>query len=161
AIDSDAVNSVGHGGYYGGWFQENKAPDASWSQTTTAEAFRGNIILNVKSGVGASENDYSISNTHTISDMVIWDSRGGYAGGHMMGDPGVVNAPGMTVGKIGGKYDVLNGQPASGTGFEVQQGVAASVTNSIFWHNPSYGIADYVVGDYNSFFDNGADYGGA
>ena len=35
-----------------------------------------------------------------------------------------------------------------------------TVMDSILWSDPSYGIADYAVGDYNSYWNDGAEYGG-
>lgn len=163
AIDSDTANIAGSG-LYGGFFNENKVPDASWPGTATRETHRGNIVLNVQafySGIY----DYDISNLHTYSDDIVWDSHGGFYGDYIHGDAPVLNATRLTIGKIRGSYSGGNGQGSAGTGFFLGPGtggtkVTNTVTGSIFWNNPSYGIADYVTGDYNSFFANGANYGG-
>ena len=164
AIDSDTANVAGSG-LYAGFFSENKVPDSSWSGTATRETHRGNIVLDVKafySGIY----DYDISNLHTYSDDIVWDSHGGYYGDYLHGDAPVLNATRFTIGQILGTYSGMNGQGSAGTGYFIGPGtggtmVMNSVTDSIFWHDPSYGIADYAVGDYNSYWNNGANYGGS
>ena len=164
AIDSDN-KFIGGSGLYGGFFSENKPPDSSWSGTATRETHRGNIVLNVNAFY-AGIYDYDISNLHTYSDDIIWASYGGYLGDYDHGDPPVLAATRMTIGHILGAYDGMNGQGAAGTGFDIGSGnggtmVMNTVTDSIFWNDPSYGIADNAVGDYNSYWGNGANYGGA
>ena len=110
--------------------------------------------------------DYDISNLHTYSDDIVWDSYGGYYGDYVHGDAPVLNATRMTIGHILGAYDSINGQGSAGTGFFIGPGtdgttVTNTVTDSIFWNDPSYGVADDAVSDYNSFWSNGANYGGA
>jgi hypothetical protein len=164
AIDSD-TSTIGGSGLYGGFFNENKPPDSSWSGTATRETHRGNIVLNVKA-VFSSIYDYDVSNLHTYSDDIVWNSYGGYFGDYAHGDAPVLNATRFTIGKILGQYDGPDGQNSAGTGYAIGPGangtiVSNTVTNSIFWSEPSYGIADYAVGDYNSYWSNGANYGGA
>jgi hypothetical protein len=164
AIDSDTANIAGSG-IFGGFFSENKPPDSSWSGTATRETHRGNIVLNVKA-VYSAIYDYDISNLHTYSDDIVWDSYGGYYGDYVHGDAPVLTTTRFTIGQILGKYDGMNGQGSAGTGFFIGPGasgtrVSNTVTDSIFWNNPSYGIADYASGDYNSYWGNGANYGGA
>jgi Putative Ig domain len=164
AIDSDST-SIHGSGLYAGFFNENKVPDSSWSGTATRETYRGNIVLNVQT-IFAAMYDYDISNLHTYSDNIIWNSFGGYYADYVHGDAPVLNATRMTIGKINGKYDGKDGEGAWGTGFFVGPGTGSTkvmntVTDSIFWYEPSYGIADYTSGDYNSFWMNGANYGGA
>ncbi len=164
AIDTDKANILGGSGLYAGFFSENKVPDSSWSGTATRETHRGNIVLNVNALYSAIY-DYDISNLHTYQDDIVWDSYGGYYGDYEHGDAPVLNATQLTVGKILGTYDAANGQGSAGTGFYVGSGtggtrVMNTVTDSIFWNDPSYGIADYAVGDYDSYWGNGANYGG-
>jgi hypothetical protein len=164
AIDSDTAQIAGSG-LYGGFFNEDKPPDPTWSGTATRETHRGNIVLNVKafySGIY----DYGISNLHTYSDDIVWDSHGGLYGDYLHGDPPVLNASQLTIGQILGSYNGKNGQGSAGTGFDIGPGIGGTVvtnmvTDSIFWNDPSYGIADNAVGDYNSYWMNGANYGGA
>jgi MYXO-CTERM domain-containing protein len=165
AIDSDSADIVGGSSLFGGFFSENKPPDETWSDTATRETHRGNIVLNVKA-VFAAIYDYDVSNQHTYSDDIIWDSYGGYYGDYIHGDTPMLSATQMTIGAILGKYDGMNGQGSAGTGFFIGPGtggvrVTNNVTASIFWNEPSYGIADYSVGDYNSYWGNGANYGGS
>jgi MYXO-CTERM domain-containing protein len=163
AIDSDNAN-IGGSGLYGGFFDENKLPDASWSGTATRLTHRGNIVLNVQpyfSGIY----DYDISNLHTYSDDIVWDSHGGFYGDYIHGDAPVLDAQRFTIGRIRGTYDGPNGQGSAGTGFFIGPGASATIvsntlSHSILWHNPSFGVADYAASDYDSFFANGADYGG-
>jgi MYXO-CTERM domain-containing protein len=164
AIDSDTANAA-KSSIFAGFFDENKLPDASWSGTATRETHRGNIILNVKAFY-SSIYDYDVSNLHTYSDDIIWASYGGYYGDYMHGDAPVLNATNLTIGSILGKYNAPNGQGSAGTGFFIGQGTSGTivsnmVTNSIFWNDPSYGIADYAVGDYNSYWNDGHNYGGS
>jgi hypothetical protein len=164
AIDSD-TKYIGGSGLFGGFFSENKLPDSSWSGTATRETHRGNIVLNVNAEYSGIY-DYDISNLHTYSDDIVWDSHGGYYGDYVHGDPPVLAASNFTVGQILGTYDAMNGQGSAGTGFYIGPGtggtvVMNTVTDSIFWNDPSYGIADYAVGDYNSYWKDGADYGGS
>ncbi len=165
AIDSDTAN-IGGSGLFGGFFNENKVPDSSWSGTATRETHRGNIVLNVQafySGIY----DYDVSNLHTYSDDIIWDSHGGYYGDYIHGDAPMLTASRFTIGKIRGTYSSANGQGSGGTGFFIGPGtggtkVANTLTNSILWENPFYGVADYAVSDYNSFWMNAtANYGGS
>jgi hypothetical protein len=164
AIDSD-TKDIGGSGLYGGFFSENKVPDSSWSGTATRETFRGNIVLNVQafySGIY----DYDVSNLHTYSDNIVWDSHGGYYGDYIHGDAPMLDATRFTIGKIRGMYDAPDGQGSAGSGFFVGPGtggmkVANTVTSSIFMNNPFYGLADYATGDYNVLFNNaGGNYGG-
>ncbi len=164
AIDSDNA-TIGGAGLFGGFFNENKVPDSSWSGTATRETHRGNIVLNVQafySGIY----DYDVSNLHTYSDDIVWDSHGGYYGDYIHGDAPVLNATRLTIGKIRGTYLSADGQGSAGTGFYIGPGtggtsVSNTLTNSILWNNPSYGVADYAVSDYNSFWsDVTANYGG-
>jgi MYXO-CTERM domain-containing protein len=164
AIDSDTANILGGAGLYAGFFNENKPPDSSWSGTATRETHRGNIVLNVKAFYSAIY-DYDISNLHTYSDDIVWDSYGGLYADYLHGDAPVLNMSGLTIGKVLGMYDAANGQGSAGTGFYVGPGASGTivmnnVTSSIFWDEPSYGIADYATGDYNSYWGNGANYGG-
>lgn len=165
AIDSDTANILGGAGLYGGFFSENKPPDSSWSGTATRETHRGNIVLNVKAFYSAIY-DYDISNLHTYSDDIVWDSYGGYYGDYVHGDAPVLDATRFTIGKVLGTYDGMNGQGSAGTGYFIGPGtggvvVMNTVTSSIFWDEPSYGIADFAAGDYNSYWGNGANYGGS
>jgi hypothetical protein len=164
ALDSDNAN-IGGSGLYGGFFNENKVPDASWSGTATRETHRGNIVLNVQAFYSGLY-DYDISNLHTYSDDIVWDSHGGFYGDYIHGDAPVLDATRFTIGKIRGTYDGPNGQGSAGTGFFNGPGtggtrVQVTLSHSIFWNNPSYGIADYSAGDYDSFWGNGANYGGS
>jgi MYXO-CTERM domain-containing protein len=164
AIDSD-TSTIGGSGLFGGFFSENKPPDSTWSDTATRETHRGNIILNVNATFSGIY-DYDISNLHTYSDDIIWDSYGGYYGDYLHGDAPMLNATRFTSGHIRGTYSGMNGQGSAGTGYFIGPGaggtiVSNMVTDSIFWNDPSYGIADYAVGDYNSYWNDGADYGGS
>jgi hypothetical protein len=164
ALDSDD-QYIGGSGLYGGFFNENKPPDSSWSGTATRETHRGNIVLNVNAEYSGIY-DYDISNLHTYSDDIVWASHGGYYADYIHGDAPVLNATRFTIGAILGKYDGKNGQGSAGTGYFIGPGTGGTVVNnnvtdSIFWNDPSYGIADYAVGDYNSYWQDGADYGGA
>lgn len=164
AIDSDTKN-IGGSGLYGGFFNENKVPDSSWSGTATRETYRGNIVLNVQASFSGMY-DYDVSNLHTYSDNIIWDSHGGYYGDYVHGDAPKLDATRFTIGKIRGDYSSPNGQGSAGSGFYIGPGtdrvrVSNMLTNSILWNNPFYGIADYGVGDYNSLWNNGkGNYGG-
>ena len=164
AIDSD-TKDIGGSGLYGGFFSENKVPDSSWSGTATRETFRGNIVLNVQAFYSGLS-DYDVSNLHTYSDNIIWDSHGGYYGDYIHGDAPMLDATRFTIGKIRGMYSGPNGQGSAGSGFFIGPGtggtkVAGMVTNSIFVNNPFYGLADYATGDYNAFWNNAAgNYGG-
>jgi len=163
AIDSDTKDIAGR--LYGGFFNENKVPDSSWSGTATRETFRGNIVLNVQAFFSGMY-DYDVSNLHTYSDNVIWDSHGGYYGDYMHGDAPMLDATRFTIGKIRGTYSGPDGQGSAGSGFFIGPGtggtkVAGMVTNSIFANNPFYGLADYATGDYNAVSNNAAgNYGG-
>ncbi|MGH7437655.1 MAG: putative Ig domain-containing protein [Polyangiaceae bacterium] len=164
AIDSDTASTGASSGLFGGFFNENKVPDSSWSGTATRETHRGNIVLNVNAKYSGIY-DYDISNLHTYSDDIVWDSHGGYYGDYVHGDAPVLNASNLTVGKILGTFDAPDGQGSAGTGFYLGPGTGGTmikdtVTDSIFWENPSFGIAADVSGDYNSYWSNGANYGG-
>ena len=164
AIDSDTTN-IGGSGLYGGFFNENKVPDSSWSGTATRETFRGNIVLNVQAFYSGMY-DYDVSNLHTYSDNIIWDSHGGYYGDYVHGDAPMLDATRFTIGKIRGTYSGPDGQGSAGSGFFIGPGtggqkVAGMVTNSIFANNPFYGLTDYATGDYNALSNNAAgNYGG-
>ena len=101
AIDTDTAN-IGGSGLYGGFFSENKLPDSSWSGTATRETHRGNIVLHVKPAF-SSIYDYDISNLHTYSDDIVWDSHGGYYGDYQHGDAPVLDAIRFTIGSILGQ----------------------------------------------------------
>jgi MYXO-CTERM domain-containing protein len=164
AIDTDGAN-IGGSGLFAGFFNENKVPDSSWSGTATRETHRGNIVLNVKPKYSAIY-DYDISNLHTYSDDIVWASYGGYFGDYIHGDAPMLTGTRFTIGQILGMYDGPDGQGSAGTGLDIGPGtggtiVSNTVTDSIFWNNPSYGIADHASGDYNSYWGNGANYGGA
>jgi len=165
AIDSDTANISGSG-LFGGFFNENKVPDSSWSGTATRETYRGNIVLNVQAFYSGMY-DYEVSNQHTYSDNIIWDSHGGYYGDYIHGDLPLVDATRFTIGKIKGTYDSRNGQGSAGTGFSIGPGtggtkIANKLTSSIIWNNLGYGVADYGRSDYNSLWNNGlGNYGGA
>ena len=110
--------------------------------------------------------DYDVSNLHTYSDNIIWDSHGGYYGDYVHGDAPMLDATRFTIGKIRGTYSGPDGQGSAGSGFFIGPGtggtkVAGMVTNSIFVNNPFYGLADYATGDYNALSNNAAgNYGG-
>lgn len=155
AIDSDNGCCPGHSGLYAAFFNENKddyAPD-------TSEEFHGNIVLNFKP-VYAANLDWVASGTHVLSDNIYWDTLGGYQADQGSGIAASWNIRNLTVGSMAGTYSGPNGTAAMGTGASVYSDLTNSVTNSIFVTNHSYGIADYVRGDYNAFFGNGANYGG-
>lgn len=154
ALDSD--NTYCSGGLYGGFFSENKS-DVS---TPTSQALRGNIVLNVNAFY-AGDLDWVISGTRDISDMVIWGSSGGYWGDQGPGDACNLTATRFTVGAISGDYDGPNGGAARGTGVSIYGPIQNTVRNSIFTRNQSLGVADYTNSDYNAFYGNGANYGGA
>ncbi len=153
-LDSDTAHCSG--ALYGGFFNENKsdyAPD-------TSQTLQGNIVLNVQAFF-AGDLDWVVSGTRSIQDMVIWGSSGGYYANQGPGVTASVNAERMTVGGITGRYDGPNGGAAWGTGFSVYGAVQNTLTSSILTRNSSLGIADYTSSDYNAFFGNGANGGGA
>ena len=153
ALDSDTANCSGH--QYGGFFNENKSD----VNTPTSQALQGNIVLNVQAYY-AGDLDWVISGTRDIKDMVIWASSGGYWGDQGHGIPAVITIDRMTVGAITGKYDGANQGAAWGTGVSIYGPVQNTVIDSIFAHNASFGVADYTMSDYNSFFANAQNYGG-
>ncbi len=165
-LDSKSADCVA-GGYPGGhlfagFFNENKVPDSSWSGTSTKETFRGNIVLNVQA-IYAGMYDYDISNVHTYTNNIIWNSHGGLFGDYLHGDAPSLNASQMTIGAINGTNgSPLDGASALGTGYSISSpSVSNALTNSILWNNASYGMADNATGDYNVYFGNGtADRGG-
>ncbi len=164
AINSDTANCLGGHGQFGGFFNENKVPAPEWPYTATRETYRGNIVLDVHPFY-ASMYDYDISNLHTYSDNVIWDSYGGYYADYVHGDDPVLDITRFTIGDIGGTYDSGDGQGSGGTGMYIGPGVGANIvntiTNSLSLNNPWYGAADYVNGDYNSYWNNThGNYGG-
>jgi hypothetical protein len=156
AIDSNTNDCcTGHNGLYAAFFNENKtdyAPD-------TSEEFQGNIVLNFKP-VYAANFDGVASGTHTLTDNIYWDSLGGYHADQGSGLTASINVKNLTVGSNAGTYSGPNGTAGMGTGVSVYGNLTNSVTSSIFVANNSYGVADYVRGDYNAFFSNGANYGG-
>ncbi len=152
-LDSDDANCSGR--LYGGFFSENKVD----FQPDTSQKLQGNIILNVQAFY-AGDLDDRASGTRTIEDMVIWGSSGGYVGAQGDGVTATINAKRMTIGGITGNYDGANGAPAHGTGFSIVSAIQNSLTSSLLAHNHSFGTADYTTSDYNSFFANGANYGG-
>lgn len=151
-LDSDTANCAGK--MFGGFFNENKH-----FQQETSEAFKGNIVLNVKAYY-AGDYDYQVSGTRTIDDMVIWDSSGGYFADVGGGNPPTITTNRVTIGGITGNYDGPNGGGAWGTGYTVYGQLTNTLQNSLFVGNHSFGVADYTSGDYNAFFGNGASYGG-
>ncbi len=151
-LDSDNAHCPGN--LYGGFFNENQPGTVD----DTTESFQGNIVLNVQAFY-AGILDWVASGTHTIQDMVIWGSSGGYWGDQGPGVTAVINTTRMTAGGLLGTYNVNSGQ-AMGTGMSIFGPVQNTVTNSLFSHNHSFGVADYVASDYNAFSGNGANYGG-
>jgi hypothetical protein len=154
AIDSD--DSCCAGRLFAAFFNENKTDHGN----DTSEEFYGNIVLNY--GVFyAAHLDWVVSGTRSMSDNIYWDSKGGYWGDQGFGLPAswprVAN---MTVGQMRGTYDGPNTGPALGTGFSIYSNLSNTVKNSIFVNNRSYGLADFVRGNYNALFGNGAPYGG-
>lgn len=159
-IDSDGSScyAQGYAGgrLFGGFFSENKVPDSSWSGTSTRETFRGNIVLNVQATY-AGMYDYDISDVHTYTDNIIWNSRGGLYADYIHGDPAVLNASNMTIGGITGTLGTPgNGASALGVGYSVSNpAVANFMTNSLLWNNGAYGMVDFAQGNYNSYLGNG------
>lgn len=153
-LDADTKDCSGK--MYGGFFNENKTD----FEPDTTETFKGNIVLNVQAFF-AGDYDYAVSGTHDLEDMIIWGSAGGYYGDQGDGVPGTIHARHFTVGAITGQYDGPNGGAAFGTGASVFGKVTNTFDSSVFWKNASLGVADYTVSDYDVFFGNGANYGGA
>jgi hypothetical protein len=153
AVDSDESCCSGH--LYAGFFNENKtdhAPD-------TSEVFLGNIVLNYRAFYAA-HLDWVVSGTRVLADNIYWDSMGGYWGDQGPGVTASFAARNLTSGANRGIYDGPNQGPALGTGMSIYGNLTNQVVDSIFASNRSYGIADYVSGDYNAFSGNGANYGG-
>lgn len=153
AIDSDESCCAGH--LYAGFFNENKtdhAPD-------TSEVFTGNIVLNYGTFYAA-HLDWVVSGTRVLADNIYWDSVGGYWGDQGPGTTASWNARNLTAGAASGTYDGPNVGPALGTGMSIYSNLTNQVRDSMFVANHSFGVADYVSGDYNAFSGNGANYGG-
>ena len=126
----------------------------------TTQEFHGNIVLNYKTTYGA-HLDWLVTGTRHMSDNIYWDTTGGYHGEEGSGTAGswpVVRN--FTVGATTGSYSGANGNAGAGTGMSMYDNRPNSVRSSIFANNRSYGVADYVNGDYNAFSGNGANYGG-
>jgi hypothetical protein len=157
-----ATGGAPTGRLFAAFWNENKDPDAAWSETSTKETYRGNIVLNVQP-LYAAMNDYAVSNVHTYSDNIIWDSTGGLYGSWIepatpgQRDAAFLNATNMTIGKIRGSYaDPASDLGALGTGYSVSSAkVTNALTNSLLFDNPSYGMADHATGNYNSYYNNG------
>ncbi len=154
ALDSD--NEHCSGTLYGGFWHENKDDFAA----DTSELLVGNIVLNFHPNFGGNY-DPKVTGTHDIRDMVIWGGSHGATFETGPGDAATVLIDRMTVGDISGNYDGPNDQAARGTGVSVYRQLTNSVTNSLFLDCNSLGVADHTVSDYNAFFGNGANYGGA
>ncbi len=152
-LDSDTAHCAGH--LYGGFFNENQPGTVD----DTSESFQGDIILNVQAFY-AGILDWVAAGTHSLQDVVIWGSSGGYYGDQGPGLPANIAATRMTVGGLLGTYNVNGGQ-AMGTGVSVVGPVRNAFTSSVFSHCNSYGVADHTVSDHNAFAANGANYGGA
>ena len=153
ALDSDESCCSGH--LYAGFFNENKTDHAD----DTSEVFLGNIVLNY-GAFYAAHLDWVVSGTRLLADNVYWDSNGGYWGDQGPGAAASWEARNLTSGAMTGSYDGPNGGPALGTGMSIYADLPNQVRDSIFAHNSSYGVADYLAGDYNAFEGNGASYGG-
>jgi hypothetical protein len=153
AIDSDESCCSGH--LYAGFFNENKTDHAD----DTSEAFLGNIVLNY-GAFYAAHLDWVVSGTRELADNIYWDSMGGYWGDQGPGATASWTARNLTSGATRGVYDGPNSGPGLGTGMSIYGNLANQVVDSIFANNRSFGVADYVSGDYNAFSGNGANYGG-
>jgi hypothetical protein len=161
AIDTDgAICCSGHHGMYGGFFNENKEND----HPDTSESFYGNIVLSTYPDSFTGFWDAKVSGSHVYQDNIVWGSTGGFDVQQGPGDVGSITASNLTVGATTDTYNGPNGNPGKGTGISVAvwpgSMVSNLVTNSIFVNNHSYGVADRVNGDYNSFYGNGSNYGG-
>ena len=156
AIDSDGgCCTASHSGLYAAFFNENK--DDAFRDTS--EGFQGNIVLNFQAFYAANL-DWAGSGTHAVSDDIYWDSIGGYYAMYRWGTTPSWTLQNLTVGETSGTYNGPNDGAAWGTGVSVYTNNTNAVTSSIFVNNNSYGVADYVAGNYNAFYGNGANYGG-
>ncbi len=153
AIDSDESCCSGH--LYAGFFNENKTDHAN----DTSQAFLGNIVLNY-GAFYAAHLDWVVSGTRVLTDNIYWDSMGGYWGDQGPGVTASWTAKNLTSGAAKGLYDGPNMGPGLGTGLSIYGNLTNQVRDSIFAGNRSFGVADYVSGDYNAFSGNGANYGG-
>jgi MYXO-CTERM domain-containing protein len=155
ALDSSADNTAG--GYYGGFWAENKDDHAD----DTSQTHDGNIVLNIKTSTYAAGISHEkLSGTVIIRNLILWDSDSGYWGDQGLGLPANLLMQNLTIGNTSGSYDDNNGESADGTGVGISSAMANTVRNSLFYLNHSFGIAGYVSSDYNAFFKNGANAGG-
>ena len=152
-LDSDTAHCAGR--LYAGFFNENQPGIAD----DTSESFQGDIILNVQAFY-AGILDWVAAGTHSLQDVVIWGSSGGYYGDQGPGLPANIVATRLTAGGLLGTYNVDGGH-AMGTGVSVVGPIRNTFTNSVFSHCNSFGVADHTASDHNAFAANGANYGGA
>jgi hypothetical protein len=184
---TDATHPNGTGRLFAAFWNENKQPDSSWQgphskldpnstneSNSTRETYRGNIVLNVQP-LSATMNDYDISDVHTYSDNIIWDSTGGLFGDYLplpvtqdeidhctdFGGtpcrlPATLNATHMTIGAVRGDFGNAGDQASSrGTGFSVANpAVNNLMTKSALLDNNSYGMADFAKGHDNAYAGN-------
>jgi hypothetical protein len=155
ALDSDAQSLAG--GYYGGFWGENKtdhAPD-------TSQVLDGNIVLHVRTSTyAAGVSHFKMSGTFDVRNLVLWDSDSGYQADQGDGLAATLTMRNVTIGATTGNYDAHNGGGADGTGLAVATALFNTVRNSIFFQNHAFGVAEYVNSDYNVYFDNGSNSGG-
>jgi MYXO-CTERM domain-containing protein len=155
ALDSSADNTAG--GYYGGFWAENKDDHAD----DTSQTHDGNIVLNIKTSTYAAGISHEkLSGTIKVRNLILWDSDSGYWGDQGVGVTASLSMQNLTVGNTSGSYDDNNGESADGTGVGISSALANTVRSSLFYRNHSFGIAGYVNSDYNAFFKNGANTGG-
>ena len=143
------TNGLLYGGY---WFENNNLSD-------TPTVIRGGIVLNVQAHGGIFD-PYN-SGSKTISDTVIWGGNSGYHGNTQVGSPNIL-LNNMTIGNIWGTY-AENQAKSSGTGVYYGSGSVTSLItkNSIIANNNSYGVADYMISNYNVVYGNRSNYGGS
>jgi hypothetical protein len=156
AIDSNSGCCTGHSGLYAAFFSENKSDHAA----DTSQEFHGNIVLNFEATYGA-HLDWVASGARVLRDNIYWHATGGYWGDQGPGTaaswPLIAN---LTSGAMTDTYNGPNDGAGLGTGISIYGNLQNVVRNSLFVNNNSYGVADFVNGDFNAFWGNGANYGG-
>ncbi|MBN1398779.1 MAG: T9SS type A sorting domain-containing protein [Bacteroidetes bacterium] len=151
SINSGDDDPYLYGNLYGGIWFENK-------ETTPGDnsaRIQGCIFLNL-GGLGAIS-DPKNNGTRLIENSIIWDSKGGYGGGRVSGNPTLLLNH-MTIGNIWGVCQ--DESYAWGSGACADNGfVSEQIRNSIITDCNSYGIVNYMTSDYNDYFNNAEDFG--